>query len=165
MLYSIPWPCPTFFQGQICSLAILTNAQKCKRYCWHQIGSRMFAIKWHQYEFCTSWPWPTFSRSGILKCESQENDESKWKMLKYDFDRNWYLSSNGTISNVVFCELDPKFQGHKFETFISRKRRALSQKCVIWLLLMLIFTIEQHRCECSFTFIVKVKHFLVMYLH
>ena len=63
-------------------------------------------------------------------------------MLKYDFHRGWYLSTNGTIANVVLCYLDLNFQGHKFELLISWKQLELLQKCVKWLLQRLIFAIE-----------------------
>ena len=42
------------------------NTGKCKRYYCHQIGILVFAIEWRNCECCTSWPWPTFSRSLIL---------------------------------------------------------------------------------------------------
>ena len=60
---------------------------------------QVFAIAWHP---CTSWPWSTFSRSRILKCEYLENGESQWKILNYNFCRGWHLPSNETIANVVF---------------------------------------------------------------
>ena len=90
----------------------------------HQIGSQVFAIEWHHCECCTSRPWPTFSRSLILKCEYLAKCESWRKILYYDFYTDWYLPSIGTIANVPFRDIELKFQGCIFETLISRKWRA-----------------------------------------
>ena len=111
-----------------------------------QIGSHAFTIALCQYECCTSWPWPTFSRLRILKCEYLENGESQRKMLKCDFYRGWYSPSNVTIANVLLRDLDLNFQGHKFETIISRKRWELLQKSIMWLLPRLIFAAEWLHC-------------------
>ena len=38
-------------------------------------------------------------------------------MLKYDFYSGWYSPSNGTIANVVLCDLDLHFQGKTFSYY------------------------------------------------
>ena len=42
-------------------------------------------------------------------------------MLRYDFHTGWYLSSNGTIANVVLRCFDLIFQGQIFQMQISLK--------------------------------------------
>ena len=52
----------------------LTNGVRwSKHYCCHQIGSHEFIFDWRHCEFFTSSPWPTFSRSRVLKCEYLES--------------------------------------------------------------------------------------------
>ena len=45
--------------------------------------------------------------------------------------KSFFLLSNGTISNVVLCDLNPAFLAQHFETLISRKRRERAQKFII----------------------------------
>ena len=96
------------------------------------VGNHVFTMEWRICQCCISWAWPTFSRSWNLKCEYLENDESWRIVLNYDNYWRWYLQYNGTIV------LDLNFQSHNFET-LSRKRRELLQKRVIWLWPSLIY--------------------------
>ena len=70
---------------------------------------------------CTSWP-----LAYILKVTNFEMLISwkRWvaKNAQLRLYIGWYLPSNGTIVNVELCDLDLRFQGHKFETLFSRKR-------------------------------------------
>ena len=76
----------------------LANGEGWSRHCCcHQIGSWALAS-----ECCTSWPWPTFSRSRILKCKTVRAGK---KMLKYDFYRGWYLQLNGNNEKNFMIKL------------------------------------------------------------
>ena len=72
------------------------------------LQSLIFVIEWDNCECCTSWPWPTFSRSQTW------NDR---KSASYDLDRCWNLPSNGIIVNVVLRDLDLHFQGQIFSCY------------------------------------------------
>ena len=97
---------------------IVTGERCKKRYTFNHIGSHVFAIEWRHDEWCTSWPWPTFSRSRILKSQCLKKDESYRKMLWNYFFIGWYLPSNGTIADIVFCDRDLNFQGPTFQVAI-----------------------------------------------
>ena len=70
-----PWPWLKFSRSNFSS-GYFDKSVKCKHYYCHQIGSQVCDIEWRHCECCTSWPWPTFSRSRIFKCEYLENGES-----------------------------------------------------------------------------------------
>ena len=75
--------------------------------------SRVSIIEWLRCECCTSWPWPTFSRLRFFKYEYHDS-RKRWelaKMLKYNFYRDWYLPSNGTILHIPLRDLDLNLQG------------------------------------------------------
>ena len=57
-----------------------------------------------------------------------------------------YLSSNGTIANIVHRHIDLHFRGHKI--LISENRWELAKNCQLYLLYMLIFAIEWYHWEC-----------------
>ena len=79
-------------QGQTYQMAILTSKRSKIKHCYcHRIESQVFAIKWHHWKCCKSWPWHTFSRSRFLKCEYHENEE---------------LAKNTQESRITFKEVN-----------------------------------------------------------
>ena len=59
----------------------------------------------------------TLSKSRILKVEYIDNDESRRKMLRYDFYIGLYVASNRTIANVALHDLDLHLQGKIFSCY------------------------------------------------
>ena len=104
----------------------LVNGEESKHYHCHQIGSHIFDIEKCQCKCCASWPWPTFQRSRILKCEYLVNGESKQKRSSITLQR-LIFAINGTIANIVLSDLDLIFQGQTFKFWhenISKTVRA-----------------------------------------
>ena len=78
--HSTPWPWPSFSRLKIWYCLVLWISRK--RWEIEQTlplpsdRIHVFAIEWQNFNYCTSWPWPTFSRSRILKCEYLANSMS-----------------------------------------------------------------------------------------
>ena len=107
------------FQGQTFQVAILTSKcwKNCKHYHCHQIGSRAFSNEWHHFECCTSWTWPTFSRSQIFNVNISKMVRANEKCSRMTFIEV-DICQNRTISNVVLHDLDLHFQGQTFQVAI-----------------------------------------------
>ena len=69
--------------------------------------------------------------SRISKCEYPENGESYRKIVKYDFYRGWYLSSNGTIANVALRDIDVNFKGQTFQVAILLSKGWIKQEMLL----------------------------------
>ena len=86
-----------------------------QQYYCYQIGSQVSAIVRRHCKCCTSWLWPTFTRSRNLMWISWIWWKLAKKILKYDFYRGWCLPSNGTIA--IGLLLDLQFQGQTFSCY------------------------------------------------
>ena len=72
------------------------------------MGSHIFSIEWRHWECCTSWPWPTFSRSRIFKSEyldqriSQTAKDSR-RQIPMDFQSGVWKQDKLIFSpNIIF---------------------------------------------------------------
>ena len=154
LIFSIEWDQREWFwtkmsRSSFWSGCLISKARHSKHYYCHQIRTRAFVIEWSHCECVANYVlYEHFLCQEIWISPIRREQRT---MIDNSFCRDWRSPSIGTNAHVIVCEIELTSKGHKFETSFSQKRWKLSQKCTVWLLQRLIFTIESCHCECRTT--------------